>query len=341
MPPGTALALGRQDLGTIEVGKRDALAVVGLDDRATTLEAVTRSSETVAPSCRRRGAGGAVSLALAAVEAVRTRGRMVKFSTVCCSPVRFDRAALAAARYGISWSQVAWIVVAMGAARNAAMGFNRLADHAIDGRNPRTAGRELRARSRAVWAFTILLAALFVAASFRLNPLCGVLRLALAIVFGYSFTSGSPGPATSLLGCRSPCAGGRLAGGRRTIRDGAGPPPPRPSGSPGSTFTPARRRVRPKRGAVFVPARSACRARWPRRGIPRFGPCFDGRRPLRRAPRHLLVGPIVVAGVLVWEHRRSARTTLEVGVAFFNANGMISVLFRRRPRGAGARKATP
>jgi 4-hydroxybenzoate polyprenyltransferase len=80
----------------------------------------------------------------------------------------------------------------MGAARNAAMGFNRLADHAIDAKNPRTAARELPrgALSRgAVWAFTIALAALFVLASFRLNPLCGALSpVALAIVFAYSFT---------------------------------------------------------------------------------------------------------------------------------------------------------
>ena len=33
--------------------------------------------------------------------------------------------------------------MAMVAARSAAMGFNRLVDHAIDARNPRTAGREL------------------------------------------------------------------------------------------------------------------------------------------------------------------------------------------------------
>jgi 4-hydroxybenzoate polyprenyltransferase len=80
----------------------------------------------------------------------------------------------------------------MAAARNAAMGFNRLADQAIDAKNPRTAGRELPRgllSRAAVWTFTAALSALFVFASFRLNALCGLLSLpALLIVFSYSLT---------------------------------------------------------------------------------------------------------------------------------------------------------
>ena len=38
---------------------------------------------------------------------------------------------------------VGWILVAMVAARSAAMGFNRLVDARFDALNPRTAGREL------------------------------------------------------------------------------------------------------------------------------------------------------------------------------------------------------
>jgi len=97
-----------------------------------------------------------------------------------------------AAEAGITWGQVFWIVVAMVCARNAAMGFNRLADHRLDQLNPRTAQRELPrgALSRgSVWAFTAGLSAGLVVAAFMLNPLCGWLSpLALAIVFGYSFT---------------------------------------------------------------------------------------------------------------------------------------------------------
>ena len=82
--------------------------------------------------------------------------------------------------------------MAMVGARSAAMGFNRLADHEIDARNPRTAGRELPRgvlRRGEVWTFVILSAAALVGAAAMLNPLCLMLSpVALAIVFGYSYT---------------------------------------------------------------------------------------------------------------------------------------------------------
>jgi 4-hydroxybenzoate polyprenyltransferase len=118
---------------------------------------------------------------------------MVKLShSLFALPFALAGASLAAVEVGVTGRQLAWIAVAMVAARNAAMGFNRLADHGDDARNPRTAGRELprgRLSRRAVWIFTIALAALFVLAAFRLNPLCGGLSfVALAVVFGYSYT---------------------------------------------------------------------------------------------------------------------------------------------------------
>jgi 4-hydroxybenzoate polyprenyltransferase len=120
-----------------------------------------------------------------------TYARMIKLShSVFALPFALASAALAA-REGFRWSAVGWILVAMVGARSAAMGFNRLADHAIDARNPRTAGRELPrgvlGRGE-VWAFVALSAALLVVAAWRLNPLCLALSpLALAIVFGYSY----------------------------------------------------------------------------------------------------------------------------------------------------------
>ena len=119
-------------------------------------------------------------------------GRMIKLShSIFALPFALAAAALAA-REGFRWSQIAWIVAAMVGARSAAMGFNRLADQAIDTRNPRTAGRELPKgvlRRSEVWAFVILSAALLVVAAWWLNPLCLALSpLALAIVFSYSYT---------------------------------------------------------------------------------------------------------------------------------------------------------
>jgi 4-hydroxybenzoate polyprenyltransferase len=88
--------------------------------------------------------------------------------------------------------KLAWIVVAMVAARSAAMAFNRLVDADLDARNPRTRMRHLPAGllSRGfAWGFVAVSATVFLFAAARLNTLC--LRLApvaLAVVFCYSFT---------------------------------------------------------------------------------------------------------------------------------------------------------
>ena len=126
-------------------------------------------------------------------QTLRTWARMVKFShSVFALPFALSGAVLAAASHGIDARQVGWIVLAMFGARNAAMGFNRLVDHRFDAANPRTADRELpagRLSRTATWLVTLGLSALFVAASFKLGPLCGKLSpLALFIVFGYSLT---------------------------------------------------------------------------------------------------------------------------------------------------------
>jgi 4-hydroxybenzoate polyprenyltransferase len=119
-------------------------------------------------------------------------GRMIRFShSIFALPFALSSAVLAAGG-GVSGRQIAWILVAMVGARSAAMGFNRLADQALDARNPRTAGRELPrgAISRAeVWVLVLASAATLVVAAAMLNPLCLVLSpLALAIVLGYSYT---------------------------------------------------------------------------------------------------------------------------------------------------------
>ena len=85
-----------------------------------------------------------------------------------------------------------WVLMAMVGARSTAMAFNRLVDAAIDARNPRTQMRELPsgALSRGfVCGFTLAMAALFVVAAARLNPLCFALSpVALGVIWAYSFT---------------------------------------------------------------------------------------------------------------------------------------------------------
>lgn len=92
----------------------------------------------------------------------------------------------------LTWTTALWIVVAFTAARFAAMGFNRIVDRRHDALNPRTRGRELptgRLSLAQAWAAVLVAAAVFIAAAWQLNPLCGLLApVALAWVFFYSFT---------------------------------------------------------------------------------------------------------------------------------------------------------
>ena len=87
-------------------------------------------------------------------------------------------------------AQVAWIVVAMVAARSAAMGFNRLVDARHDALNPRTAMRELprgAMNGREAMLFVVVSSLVFMGAAYKLGPICFALSpVALAIVFWYS-----------------------------------------------------------------------------------------------------------------------------------------------------------
>jgi 4-hydroxybenzoate polyprenyltransferase len=86
---------------------------------------------------------------------------------------------------------VVWVLVAMVAARSAAMAFNRIADRAIDAKNPRTAGRHLVTGAisvRFAWAFTLVSTAAFVFAAAMLNETALWLSPAvLVVLFGYSY----------------------------------------------------------------------------------------------------------------------------------------------------------
>src|SRR5271165_2919893 len=84
-----------------------------------------------------------------------------------------------------------WILVAMVSARSCAMAFNRWADAEIDAANPRTKMRAIPAgllTRQFVLGFTILMAAIFVAASAALNRLTLVLSpFVLLVLLGYSY----------------------------------------------------------------------------------------------------------------------------------------------------------
>ncbi|MGA9392844.1 MAG: UbiA-like polyprenyltransferase [Candidatus Sulfotelmatobacter sp.] len=85
-----------------------------------------------------------------------------------------------------------WIIIAMFAARSAAMAFNRLADASIDAANPRTSARALPAghlSSTFVGSFVVVSCAIFILAASQLNRLTLWLSpVALAVLLLYSYT---------------------------------------------------------------------------------------------------------------------------------------------------------
>ena len=130
------------------------------------------------------------------INRLRTVLEMIKFEhSVFALPFALTGALLAArfTSHGWpTWKQLSWIVVAMVAARSAAMTINRIADLRYDQENPRTAQRALATgvlSTGFAWTFTIAAIALFFIAAWQLNPLALKLApVALAILFFYSYT---------------------------------------------------------------------------------------------------------------------------------------------------------
>jgi len=130
---------------------------------------------------------------------IRGRGSLVDYSnlvklphTVFAMPFALVGATIASYHHAITITQVALILLAFTSARFAAMAFNRIADRAIDARNPRTQMREIPAGKLSVRQATvsvIVSSAVFLAAAALLAPICLVLApFALGWVFFYSYT---------------------------------------------------------------------------------------------------------------------------------------------------------
>ena len=158
---------------------------------------------------------------------VATYASFVRFShSVFALPFALTGALLALHRIG-DWSmqnvggRLLWIVVAMVAARSAAMGFNRMVDAHYDALNPRTAAREIprgvMTRVEA-FVFVVISSLVFVFASWQLSMLCLALSpVALAIVFWYSLAKRFTSYTQLFLGLAmavAPVGGWLAAGGR-------------------------------------------------------------------------------------------------------------------------------
>jgi 4-hydroxybenzoate polyprenyltransferase len=120
---------------------------------------------------------------------------LVRFShTVFAMPFALIGYSLAVSEpeYNFSFRLLFLIVLCMIFARNAAMGFNRLADKKYDALNPRTRNREIPSGiigSRAAALFIIFNIVLFIVTTSFINPLTLYLSpVALFIILGYSLT---------------------------------------------------------------------------------------------------------------------------------------------------------
>jgi 4-hydroxybenzoate polyprenyltransferase len=145
--------------------------------------------------------------AISFVERARTFGRMIKFShSVFALPFAAVSGLIAWSRGGVTLTgiDVVLLLVCMVSARTAAMGFNRIADRDIDAINPRTKNREIptgKISLREARLFTVLACATFIAASFAVNTLCGILSIPLlALLLGYSLAKRYTAAAHFVLG---------------------------------------------------------------------------------------------------------------------------------------------
>jgi 4-hydroxybenzoate polyprenyltransferase len=129
---------------------------------------------------------------VAVLRDLRVTLEMIKWEhSIFALPFALCGAMLAAGGFP-SVHQLVWIVVAMVAARSAAMAFNRWADAAIDAANPRTSTRALPAGHLSpafVVTFVIVSCLVFVLAASQLNRLALLLSpVALAVLLLYSYT---------------------------------------------------------------------------------------------------------------------------------------------------------
>ena len=126
-------------------------------------------------------------------EKILIYGRMIKFShTIFALPFALSAMILAWQEHEFKLSALILILIAMVAARSAAMGFNRIVDAQIDKENPRTAIREIPSgilKKKEAVIFVILSSCVFIIVAFLLGKTCFILSFpVLFFLMLYSYT---------------------------------------------------------------------------------------------------------------------------------------------------------
>ncbi|KMY68790.1 hypothetical protein AAU61_04110 [Desulfocarbo indianensis] len=269
---------------------------------------------------------------------VRDFGELVKFShTLFLFPFALSGVVLAHGVRPLTAGVMLWIVVALVAARSAAMIMNRIADRRFDALNPRTWGRPLvsgRVSPALAWLWLALACGALVLASAMLNPLALALSpVALVWVLGYSFSKRFTalchiwlGAATAL----APVGAWIAVTGDWDWRVLA------LAGSvalwvAGFDVIYACQDIDFDRGQALhsIPARLGLEnALWVSRGL-HLGAVagFWALAPLFGLGRVYLAGVVLVAAVLVVEQALVAYRRANIPMAFFTLNGVVSVMF--------------
>ncbi|MEN8164249.1 MAG: UbiA-like polyprenyltransferase [Acidobacteriota bacterium] len=273
-----------------------------------------------------------------ALDDLRETGEMIKFQhTVFALPFALIALVSAPAE---GWPPLrVWLLVllAMVAARTAAMSFNRLVDHRMDALNPRTASRALpegRLNRKFVWLITVVASAVFVLAAGLLNSLCLMLSVpTLAVLLGYSLSKRFTAAAHLWLGAAlgiAPVGAWIAASGRLDL-------PPVVLGVSVMLWVAGFDVIYSLQDEVFdrsMGLHSIPTALGPRRAL-HLARAFhilslagfaavavlSGGGPLRWS------AVIAAAGMLVWQHTLVSPDDLSrVNAAFFTANGILAVV---------------
>jgi 4-hydroxybenzoate polyprenyltransferase len=125
------------------------------------------------------------------LQRVAVWGSLVKFShSVFALPFALMMVVLVADERVVTALQIALLILCVGAARTAAMAFNRYVDAEIDARNPRTANREIPAGivgKGSAFALVGASSLVFIVGAWGLGNHCLVLSpLVLVVLLGYS-----------------------------------------------------------------------------------------------------------------------------------------------------------
>ena len=265
-------------------------------------------------------------------------GELVKFShTVFLFPFAMSSVLLANREEPVTWRMFFWIVLALVAARSAAMVWNRITDLDLDARNPRTARRPLvtgRVSTGQAVLWLVISVSVFTVSAGMLNPLCLYLSpFFLAWVLGYSFAKRFTSLSHIWLGMATSMAPlgawlavtGRWDWGIVVLSFAVC------LWVAGFDIIYACQDLEfdRKAGLHSIPARLGLKnALWVSRGLHAWSLVgFFALRPIFDLGGLYLAGMAVIAVLLIAEQALVAKKRANIPMAFFTVNGLISVFF--------------